>query len=460
VGAFQFQGAWLIGTVFNSFDVVTSGGSVYVALVPNVGVTPGTRSDVWGLMVPASAGVSSVACTVPSFLTVSGSPITSSGTLAITATGGVTGTGAVVLAASPTLTTPIIGTVVGPVSAAVNIRGGTGTTFAMAVQNTTGATNLLVVDNTGNITSVSSFGVTSAGVITGASVKLAGTTPPTIQNDGGGNVQIGTSGTQPSLTVGSNPFSAFSINPGTALVSAPTAGQSRRGITYGTDPAGDVNLWYNSSQTGAGYFFKDGNGGAVMSVPTGAGSLVSRTSTDTLTNKTLTSPTLVTPALGVATATSINGNTVPSASDTVALLAATQTLNNKTIGSTFQGLSVVDTVTSPLVFSAHSLLNTATASANFTTSATAGTYELSGYCYVSTAGTSGSVGLSFAFNNGASKVINSAGNANLGTLGSDCTIPTQVIQVAAATTIAWGASVTSGVGAFKYDVHLILRRIK
>jgi hypothetical protein len=44
-----------------------------------------------------------------------------------------------------------------------------------------------------------------------------------------------------------------------------------------------------------------------------------------------TSPTLVTPVLGVATATSINGNTIPVATDTVVLLAATQTLTNKTL---------------------------------------------------------------------------------------------------------------------------------
>ena len=46
-----------------------------------------------------------------------------------------------------------------------------------------------------------------------------------------------------------------------------------------------------------------------------------------------TSPTLTTPVLGVATATSINGNTVPVATDTVVLLAATQTLTNKTLTS-------------------------------------------------------------------------------------------------------------------------------
>jgi len=71
----------------------------------------------------ATGTVSSVAMTVPSFLSVSGSPITSSGTLAVTLSGtalpvanggtGVTsstGSGSVVLSTSPNLTTPVLGT--------------------------------------------------------------------------------------------------------------------------------------------------------------------------------------------------------------------------------------------------------------------------------------------------------------------------------------------------------------
>jgi len=70
-----------------------------------------------------SGTVSSVAMTVPSFLSVSGTPITSSGTLAVTLSGtalpvlnggtGVTtstGSGNNVLSTSPSLTTPVLGT--------------------------------------------------------------------------------------------------------------------------------------------------------------------------------------------------------------------------------------------------------------------------------------------------------------------------------------------------------------
>jgi hypothetical protein len=60
-----------------------------------------------------------------------------------------------------------------------------------------------------------------------------------------------------------------------------------------------------------------------------AGAVVGTTNTQTLTNKTLTSPTLITPALGVATATSVNGTTIPSSktlvvtTDKISVLAST-----------------------------------------------------------------------------------------------------------------------------------------
>src|SRR5579871_4757384 len=82
-GAFTFKNAWVISANYLTYDVVTSGGSVWTALLPNVGVVPGTRSDIWGLMVPSSAGVSSVGLTAPSIFSVSGTPVTSSGNLAL-----------------------------------------------------------------------------------------------------------------------------------------------------------------------------------------------------------------------------------------------------------------------------------------------------------------------------------------------------------------------------------------
>ncbi|MBZ5508493.1 MAG: hypothetical protein LAO78_23800 [Acidobacteriia bacterium] len=83
VGAFNLRGAWDSATVYTSYDVVTFGGSVYAARISNVNVTPGTSDANWMQIIPASAGVTSVALTVPAILSVAGSPITTSGTLAV-----------------------------------------------------------------------------------------------------------------------------------------------------------------------------------------------------------------------------------------------------------------------------------------------------------------------------------------------------------------------------------------
>lgn len=92
--------------------------------------TNGVAAPSW-LAVGGVGTVTSVAATVPSFLSISGSPVTGSGTLAITANAGnavgaflgtpssanlaaavtdETGTGALVFASSPTLVTPALGT--------------------------------------------------------------------------------------------------------------------------------------------------------------------------------------------------------------------------------------------------------------------------------------------------------------------------------------------------------------
>lgn len=96
----------------------------------NGGVYKGDGATVGGVVLGGGSGtVTSVAATVPTFLSVSGSPITSSGTLAVTlsgtalpvASGGTgvttsTGSGNTVLSTSPTLVTPNIGSATGSIS--------------------------------------------------------------------------------------------------------------------------------------------------------------------------------------------------------------------------------------------------------------------------------------------------------------------------------------------------------
>ena len=95
----------------------------------NSGVYKGDGSTLGGVSVGGSGTVTSVAASVPTFLSVSGSPITTSGTLAISLSGtalpvanggtGVTtstGSGNTVLSTSPVFTTPNIGSATGSIS--------------------------------------------------------------------------------------------------------------------------------------------------------------------------------------------------------------------------------------------------------------------------------------------------------------------------------------------------------
>jgi hypothetical protein len=79
------------------------------------------------------------------------------------------------------------------------------------------------------------------------------------------------------------------------------------------------------------------------------GAVVGTTNTQTLTNKTLTSPTLTTPALGVATADSVNGTTIPSSKT---LVVTTDKLNvlASTSSSELAGIISDETGTGALVF--------------------------------------------------------------------------------------------------------------
>jgi hypothetical protein len=111
--------------------------------------------------VGASGAVTSVAMSVPTFLSIGGSPITSSGTLAVTLSGtalpvanggtGVTsstGSGSAVLSTSPSLTTPVLGTPTSGTLSNCTVDGTNSVGFRNLPQNEqTGSYTLVLTDS-------------------------------------------------------------------------------------------------------------------------------------------------------------------------------------------------------------------------------------------------------------------------------------------------------------------------
>ena len=154
-----------------------------------------------------------------------------------------------------------------------------------------------------------------------------------------------------------NALTTSDIEEGTNLYFTTERAQDAVGEAVGTglsynDTTGAVSVTantydaYGSASTVAGNLTTHSNATEAHGA---TGAVVGTTNTQTLTNKTLTSPTLTTPALGVATADSINGTTIPS---TKTLVVTTDKLNvlAATSSSELAGVISDETGTGALVF--------------------------------------------------------------------------------------------------------------
>ena len=202
-------GATSAATARTSLGATTVGGNVFTLTNPSAITFPRFNADntvsaldaaTFRTAIGAGSGagsVTSVAMTVPTFLTVTGSPITSSGTLAISLSGtalpvanggtGVTtstGSGNVVLSTSPTITTP---TLTGYTESVVTLA----TSGSIAFSVTSGTTQSCAAAGTVTFTDSLSSGQSISLLLTNGSsytinwptttwVTAAGNTAPTL----------------------------------------------------------------------------------------------------------------------------------------------------------------------------------------------------------------------------------------------------------------------------------------
>jgi hypothetical protein len=150
-----------------------------------------------------------------------------------------------------------------------------------------------------------------------------------IATTGSGNVVRATSPTLVTPALGTPSAAVLTNATGLPLTSGVTGilpgANGGTGVDNGTKT---ITLGGNLTTSGAFATTLTSTAATSVTLPT-TGTLATLAGTETLTNKTLTSPTLTTPALGVATATSINGTSIPSSktlvvtTDKISALSAT-----------------------------------------------------------------------------------------------------------------------------------------
>jgi len=227
-------------------------GSYVVSFNSRTGAVTLTSGDVTGALGYTPGTVTSVAATVPSVFSISGSPITTSGTLAITYSGLAlpvlnggtgtttsTGTGSVVLNTSPTLVTPALGTPSSGV--ATNLTG---------LPLTSGVTGTLPIANGGTGTTTATG--TAGSVVLSVSPTLTGTPLAPTAAAGTSTTQIATTEFV-NNTITGPAFSAYQ----STTQSVPNATLTKiqlQSEEFDTGLAFDSTTNYRFQPTTAGYY--------------------------------------------------------------------------------------------------------------------------------------------------------------------------------------------------------------
>ena len=247
-----------------NFNLPTTAGTAGQRLVSGGG---GSAPMTWAT--PTIGTVTSVAMTVPTHLSITGSPITSSGTLALTFSGTAlpvinggtgsttaTGSGSVVLAMSPTLISPVLGAATGT---SISVTGNINSSTLTVTGSSSGVISIVpqAIAGTYNFNLPVSAG-TSGQVLTSAA--------------GGANVMTWTT-----LTTGTVTSVALTVPSFLSVSGSPITSSGTLSVTL------------------SGTALPILNGGTGSTTATGSGSVVLSTS-----------PTLITPTLGVATGTSLS----------------------------------------------------------------------------------------------------------------------------------------------------------
>lgn len=256
----------------------------------------------WNTFTGKGAGsVTSVGQSVPAFLSISGSPVTTTGTLAIglsgtalpIANGGTgataaTGTGNVVLANSPTLVTPALGTPAsGVLTNATGLPLAAGVTGTLPVLN--GGTGTTTSTGTGNVVLSSSPTLVTPALGTPGSGVATNLTGLPLTSGVTGTLPVANGGTGiATATLGSLLYA----NGTSPLSQTGAPGQYNVMVGSGSNlPSwSQVNLAQSAAVTGLLGGTNGGTGISSTATFPSSGTITTNTASQTLTNKTLTNP--------------------------------------------------------------------------------------------------------------------------------------------------------------------------